>query len=136
MRFGAADAVLVGLAFLLWKGRASAEPSKPSPEPAKAPPKQPADVRWPIEPQPPLPTPPGHTEPVRPPPGGPPPFVPPAEAPGRSAPPGFMPERFTNGLHGEPGVLFKEATTGDLWFVPSDPSLSGYRIPGGSKDIP
>lgn len=53
----------------------------------------------------------------------------------RTFPEGYYPVRFTTGLHGEPGVYAQNAK-GDGYFLPNDESLAGYRVPGGSKDIP
>lgn len=44
-------------------------------------------------------------------------------------------EYHRTGLHGEVGTLYWYAN-GDEWFIPNDPMLAPYYIPGGSAELP
>lgn len=55
--------------------------------------------------------------------------------PGPPVPLGWAQARPTIGLHGEDGMLFTYPN-GDQWFMPFNPLLVPYHVPGGSKDFP
>ena len=119
MKFGFPEALLLGLGLLLWKSRASAEPSKTGPEPPKPPAKEPVDVKWP-QGQPPLPTPPTARE------------TPPTPPP---VPKGWTASVRGPGLRLEPGTAFWYPDR-SAWFAPDDPALAPYHSIPGSTELP
>lgn len=48
--------------------------------------------------------------------------------------PGIVGSKQTTGLHNEQGTVYWYGNS-DMWFVPNDPYLVPYFIPGGSNDI-
>lgn len=54
--------------------------------------------------------------------------------PTRNVPPGYTRSKKGRGLHGEAATLYVYATK-DVYVLPDAPELSGYRVPGGSKEL-
>lgn len=52
----------------------------------------------------------------------------------RTVPPGWSRQKHGRGLHGEPATLYVYPNR-DVYVLPDASQLSGYRVPGGSKDL-